>query len=321
MKTQVILSLVPSFHESRGYLSGAESLEGLLIPNNYTATTSSTFWQDILPPPFISSSHPKRSLPFLCVNASKLKTWRRSKIKMSVHTRFAIEYPSNAPHTSIPIPTLAQAVSSIPEGRTERGNSFSSLWKGVCDFATRILKSKTTKALEEKNQILEEKKKNLEGENQKLEESNQLLVGRSEMLEEEAILMQRKLAEVSKKEDRTKGWLEDEVDRGTKGIEAVLKSQMDELHEKRMSELHVFKEMFERHEEVYFGYLSYKEGFDLTMEECENVSKTIASLREQNEELENSAKKLEDLLNAERCKVAMYEQNVYGVRGSSSNQQ
>ena len=38
-------------------------------------------------------------------------------------------------------------------------------------------------------------------------------------------------------------WLENEVDRGTRRIEAVLKSQMDELNEKRMSKLQVFKEI------------------------------------------------------------------------------
>ena len=239
---------------------------------------------------------------------------------MSVHTRFAIEYPSNAPHTSIPIPTLAQTAPSIPEESTEIRTSFPSLWKGIWDFAIGIFKSKTRRALEEKNQILDEENKKLEERMQTLQEDNQRLGDKRKRLKEEVALVKVKIAEVSKMGERTEGWLEVEVDRGTRRMEAVLKSQMDELHEKRMSELQVFKEIFERHEEVGDGLQIYKQGFEEAKQERDAVKQCLSGLTERNEELVHLKKELQDFLNEEKDKVAMYE-TFYGVLGNSSNWQ
>ena len=240
---------------------------------------------------------------------------------MSVHTRFAIEHPSNAPHTSIPIPTLAQAVTSIPQEGTEIRTSFPSLWKGICDFAIGIFKSKTRRALEEKNQIFDEENKKLQQRKQILEERNQKLEDKSERLKKEVSLAKMKISTVANMGKRTEGWLEVEVDRGTRRMEAVLKSQRDELHEKRISEIQVFKEIFQRHEEVADCLQIYKQGYEEARQEREAVKQRLTCLTERNEELVHLKKELKDVLNEEKEKVAMYEQAFYGVRGSSSNWQ
>ena len=145
-----------------------------------------------------SSSVPLRQ----CVQNQDFKL---REIKMSVHTRFAIEYPSNAPHTSIPIPTLAQTAPSIPEEGTDIRTSFPSLWKGICDFAIGIFKSKTRRVLEEKNQILDEENKKLEERMQTLQEDNQRLGDNRKRLKEKVALVKVKIAEVSKMGERTEG--------------------------------------------------------------------------------------------------------------------
>ena len=108
-------------------------------------------------------------------------------------------------------------------------------------------------------------------------------------------------------------WLENEVDRGTRRIEAVLKSQMDELHEKRMSELQVFKEIFERHEEVGDGLQIYKQGYEEAAQEREAVKQRFKCLAERNEELARVTKEVPDFFNEEKDKVAMYEKTFYSV--------